>query len=174
MIGHLAARRWRDRTTHTPLTQDKETMTTVQQLVDSIVSREADRYRSVSGLIAESDTHGQIAATVHFEAVPTGNVLRWHLETIEYEPAPDVVISEAGDYFTDSHLESAWSTYEDATLDSVFDDMIRASGVSYVDPDTEAKWVEFGNEEWAHEHEYWIDDVTTLTEYIKSQTPEVA
>lgn len=74
------------------------------------------------------------------------------LETVEYNPIPDAMITMGGDYFEDEELEDLL-----LQADEQFEDVIDGIPVDSL-PSPEVQYTESGREKWADGIPYWISD----------------
>jgi len=148
--------------------------TTVQSLVNLAMTKAQnaeDESGHEEGVIGHTngDHPRPIACGVYWTTVEVYHGTKTHIESIEYEPEPDVIIGGHGDHFRSTELEDTLWDAEDelAHKGLIFDDVIRESGVEYSDPDVEASWK--GGEKHNAQHCYWIEDVDALIQYTREE-----
>ena len=144
--------------------------TTVQNLVNLAMTKAQDAEEGSGveeGVIGHTVSGEPIACGVYWTTAERYHGKETHIESIECEPEPDVVIDQNFDQFRSTELEDTlWDAEDELAFKGVtFDDVIRESGVEYSDPDVEASWK--GGEKHNARHCYWIEDVDTLIEHIR-------
>jgi len=145
---------------------------TVQKLVNIaiVTAQEPDAGSGVKeGVIGHTPSGETITCRVYWTTNSGYHGKEAHIESIECEPEPDVVIDANFDHFRNSDLEDALWDAEDelAHKGKTFDDVIRESGVEYSDPDVGASWK--GGEKRNARRCYWVEDAGALIQHIREQ-----
>lgn len=103
----------------------------------------------------ESDYGNDITTHVHIEVVGESN-RHARLEGVEYEPGPDIMITDGGDYFQNRELEQAILEANTTIRIALEEHDVRWDSI-----DARVEYTELGNEKRINDRPIWISESET-------------